>query len=82
MTLETTLISLVRSRVVAQLERVGCVILYSLGPKYPEEPKKLQDLIFWGWRFSALPETQSGDMLKKNSKTLLVTIDPKQRHVQ
>ena len=34
MTLGTTLLSLVRSRVVAQLERCRCPILYTLVPKF------------------------------------------------
>ena len=34
MTLESTLVSLARSRVVAQLKRCGCSILYTLVPKF------------------------------------------------
>ena len=40
MALGTTLLSLVRSRVVAQLERCGCPILYTLVPNFQCCPEK------------------------------------------
>ena len=40
MSLETTLLILVRSRVVAQLERCGCPIFYTLVPKFQFFPEK------------------------------------------
>ena len=43
MTLGTTLLSLVRSRVVAQLERCGCPILYALVPNFLFFPKKTEE---------------------------------------
>ena len=46
MTLGTTLVSLVHSRVAAQLERWGCPILYNLAPKFPEKPKNVMASFF------------------------------------
>ena len=40
MTLGKTMLSLVRSRVVAQLERYGCPILYTLVPEFQLFPDK------------------------------------------
>ena len=62
--LGTTLVSLVRSRVVAELERWGCPILYSLVPKIPGKSQKVQDVVFRGWNFSAFPENKIGKELK------------------
>ena len=56
MTLRTTLVSLVRSRVVAQLERWSCPTLDSLVPEFSEKPCNSQDVIFRGWSCSAFPE--------------------------
>ena len=56
MTLGTTLLSLVRSRVVAQFERCRCPILYSLVPNFfslfPQKAEKLDKwAVFTGVNF-------------------------------
>ena len=47
-TLGTTLVSLVRTRVVAELERCSCPILYSLVPNFLKILKNLKDVICRG----------------------------------
>ena len=70
-TLGTTLVKLVRSRVVAQLERWGCPILYSHVPIFPEKNEKLQDVNFRGRIGLAFPENnrENTEISGKYSKT-------------
>ena len=72
MALGTPLVSLVRSRVVAQLERWGCSILYTT---FPENPFITNDAISWGRSFFCFPRKKSGQYrnfgkILKNSEDL------------
>ena len=60
MTLGTTLLSVVRSRVLAHLERCGCPILYPLVPQpfriFPEILKNFEGFLSGGENFSFFPK--------------------------
>ena len=83
MTLGTTLLSLVRSRVVAQLERCSCPILHAVVPKFRffalKKLKKNLGSIFFGIEvFRFLPKLfrEKPYLSVKNLNNLFVKNDP------